>query len=287
MSEPPLFTILLPVVRPPDYLPFAIRSIQAQVEKRFELMVVCDGAPQATVEAARAMAVEDSRIQVLPFPKGPRHGEAYRHTALQSARGKMVCQISDDDLWMPNHLVEIAALLETCDFGNTANVMLRDDGRVHTPSGDLRVPAVLAGMKGARAYNPFGPSFSGYTLETYRRLPEGWAPAPEGIATDLHMWRKFLALPGIKLGSRPVVTGVHLGSPARVGWSVEQRRAELERFSAMIATSQGRDVLRAGFGDSMATQLWRARANEAVASRRLTEAEARIAQLEAQLAARP
>lgn len=285
MSQDSLFTILLPVVRPPHFLPFAIRSVLAQAETSFELLVVCDGAPSATVEAAKAFAANDDRIRVLPFEKGLRHGEAHRHVALGQARGGLVCQIADDDLWLPNHLVEMTQLLARYDFGNTANVMIRPEGGALAHGGDLRIAAVRAGMvKGV--YNPFGPTFAGYTMDAYRRLPEGWAPAPEGVTTDLHMWRKFLALPGLRVGTRPVVTGVHLGTPERKAWSIEDRVRETERFLEMTRTSQGRDAIRALAGDSLVETLWAARAGEARRDDRIKAAEARIAELEARLAAR-
>lgn len=41
------------------------------------------------------------RFHVLDRPKGTRHGELYRHEALQVAKGKFVCYLSDDDLWFP------------------------------------------------------------------------------------------------------------------------------------------------------------------------------------------
>ena len=64
MSHAPEFTILLPVVRPPDMLVHAIASVQAQQRGDFELFVVCDGAPAETVATAEALAAADRRIHV-------------------------------------------------------------------------------------------------------------------------------------------------------------------------------------------------------------------------------
>src|SRR5258706_16399884 len=103
MNKPPItatfkvtFAGLLRVHRPPALLPYAIASVLAQEREDFELLVVCDGAPPATVEYAREAAARDRRIRVNAHPKGERNGEAWRHQALEQARGTYVCQIADD-----------------------------------------------------------------------------------------------------------------------------------------------------------------------------------------------
>ena len=125
---PPLFTVLLPITRPPFMLPFAIESVLAQSVLEFELFIICDGAPPDTVACARDFARRDTRVKVFPFPKGQRHGEAHRHTVLEGAAGRYVAQIADDDLWFPDHLAELEILLSKSDFGNLLHVFLQPDG---------------------------------------------------------------------------------------------------------------------------------------------------------------
>ncbi|MGH6830040.1 MAG: glycosyltransferase family 2 protein [Methylocella sp.] len=133
----PTFTILLPVNRPPALLPYAIASVLAQDRQDFELFVICDGAPPETASRAREFAASDARIRVFEHPKGEHHGEAYRPQALGQARGEYVCHIGDDDVWLPNHLTEAAALLREFDFGNLAHVEVLPDGRINVLLGDL------------------------------------------------------------------------------------------------------------------------------------------------------
>jgi succinoglycan biosynthesis protein ExoW len=182
MSDPmpPLFTILLPVVRPPVLLPFAIESVLAQSVPEFELLVVCDGAPAETVACARDYAGRDPRVQVLAFPKGARNGEAHRHAALAGARGRYVAQIGDDDLWFPDHLAELGVLLAKADFGNLLHVYAHPGGRVEILPGDIGLPAMRERMLGEK-FNLFGPTVAGYRLAAYRALPEGWSPAPPDV----------------------------------------------------------------------------------------------------------
>jgi glycosyltransferase involved in cell wall biosynthesis len=238
----PTFTVLLPVHRPPALLPFAIASVQAQSRGDFELFVICDGAPPETAAVARECADLDPRIRVFEHPKGERNGEAYRHQALENARGRYVCQIADDDLWLPNHLAEIARLLRRVDFGHISMVWVQPNGGIAVDPHSLADRAVRERMlRGKR--NFFGPTTVGYRLSAYRALPEGWSPAPPGIASDLFMWRKFLARPELRTGTRYAITSAHFASPYRAGWSMEQRAAEIREWSQRLADP----VFRASF----------------------------------------
>lgn len=207
------FTILLPVLRPPDMLPLAIRSVLAQTEADFELCVICDGAPPETAEVARAFAARDPRVLVFPFPKGARHGETHRAAVLDGARSEFVAHIGDDDLWLPDHLVILARLLARADFVNVPGFHIRPDRRLWAlPIADLADADARRRMLQTR-WNFFGPTECGYRISAYRSLPEGWAPGPEDLQSDLNMWRKFLRRPGLRLRSGQALSTLKFPTP--------------------------------------------------------------------------
>ena len=241
MSDP-VFTILMPVIRQPDLMRYAIASAQKQTLSQFELLIVGDGAPPETIEAARDAAAEDPRIKVYSFPKGQRNGEAHRHQVLQEARGRFVCHLCDDDLWFPEHLEEMRILLEQVEFGHTLHTFITADDVVGMFLADLADLSVQKRMQ-TEYWNFFGHTVSGYRMETYRRLPVGWSPAPADLWPDLNMWRKFLSLEGIRAGTGFSVTSVHFASPERESWPMIQRCEEIERYSAVISTPDGRTQL--------------------------------------------
>lgn len=241
MSDP-VFTILMPVIRPPDLMRYAIASVQKQTLSQFELLIVGDGAPPETIEAAQEAATQDPRIKVYAFSKGQRNGEAHRHEVLQEARGRFACQLCDDDLWFPEHLEEMRILLEEVDFGHTLHTFITADDVAGMFLADLGDPRVQQRMLAAR-WNFFGHTVGGYRMETYRRLPVGWSPAPADLWPDLNMWRKFLSFEGIRAGTRFSVTSVHFASPERKSWPISQRGEELERYSTIISTPGGRTRL--------------------------------------------
>ena len=238
----PAFTILLPVHRPPAMLPFAINSVLAQQRRDFELFVICDGAPPETAEVARRQAADDPRIQVFDHLKGERHGEAYRDQALRQARGRFVCQIGDDDLWLPHHLDEMSKLLDQVDFGNLPQVEVALDGTLAIRPGTL-ADANLRRTMLTEAFNFFGPTVAGYRIEAYRALPVGWSPAPRGVPTDFFMWRKFLAHHDLRFGSRIAVTALKFADHARKGWSLEQRRSEVAAWAARLSDPAASDLI--------------------------------------------
>ena len=229
----PLFTVLLPVHRPPHLLPFAIDSVLAQSEPGFELVVVCDGAPRETIDCARAYAARDRRVVVRPFEKGERHGEAHRHAVLATAASRFVAQIGDDDLWFPDHLAELALLLDKVDFGNLLHAELSPQGAVDVHMGDLADPEIRRRMCEG-AWNFFGPTCAGYRLSAYRCLPTGWSPAPPDVWTDLHMWRKFLQRQDLAFGTRFSVQAVKLSAGTRAGMPLEDRAAEHRAVAAQM-----------------------------------------------------
>ncbi len=233
----------MPIVRPPDLMRYAIASVLAQTRHDFELFLVLDGAPAETAQAANDAAGLDPRIRVFSFPKGERHGEAHRHIALQSASGRYVCQLADDDLWFPEHLEEMEVLLSDYEFGNTLHVFMIPGGTPQLHFGDLGDPRTRARML-TEPFNLFGPSCAGYRIETYRRLPVGWSPAPADLQTDLWMWRKFLRLDGILAGTRFAITMLHFSAHLRPGWSIAQKCEETVRFLSVLRDREQRDRLR-------------------------------------------
>jgi glycosyltransferase involved in cell wall biosynthesis len=238
----PRFTVLLPVHRPPAMLPYAIETVLDQTLADLELFVICDGAPETTVARAQEYAARDSRVTVLAFPKGERHGEAHRHRALGRAGGEFVAHICDDDLWFPDHLAELARLLSAVDFGHVLHTQVRSDGGVEALPADLEDPLLREQFLG-EAYNRFGPTFAGYRLDTYRRLPEGWAPAPPTTATDLHMWRKFLRCAGLRHGTRMAITAIHFPTPGREHMSLEDRARENHLWLTRLRETREREMV--------------------------------------------
>ena len=251
----PRFTILLPLIRPPVYLPLALESVRSQSVQDFEILIVCDGAPAETVDYARAQAQHDSRIRVYSFPKGERFGEAHWHTALADARGQYVVHLEDDDLWFPNHLEELETVLSSVDFGHTLNTWLHADGRIETLLSDIS-NAEFRSRFMTEKFNRFGYSVCGYRLDAYRRLPQGWGPAPKDVWTDLHMWRRFFCTEGITFGTRMSVTAVVMADHLRRDRSIEEKiRANQDAWRRIVDPRERAMLVHAAWASVVGTGL--------------------------------
>jgi glycosyltransferase involved in cell wall biosynthesis len=221
-------TILIPTHDHAELVPFAVRSALGQTNAEVEVFVVGDGVADTTRNAI-APFVEDPRVTFFDNPKGERHGEAYRHVALQHARGHIVCYLSDDDLLLPDHVSELMGLLDGADFAHSAPFGIAVDGTLSFWPIDISRPEYQA-MLARGKWNAISLTGAGHTLDAYRRLPNGWRPAPADVWTDLHMWRQFLTLPGFRGRTGTRLTALHFPSPDRADLSPDQRREELAQW---------------------------------------------------------
>ncbi|MEA2787508.1 MAG: hypothetical protein QOF71_3612 [Candidatus Eremiobacteraeota bacterium] len=240
-------------MRPPVVLPQAIASVRAQTVTDFALFVICDAAPQETVDCAQGFARLDARIHVRSFPKGSRDGEGHRHSILADANATYVAYLEDDDLWFPNHLEELEKVLQTAHFGNTIHVTAGPDERIVALPSDLGIPQFRQRSLDD-IFNRCGLSFCGHRLEAYRRLPEGWAPSPVGIYADLHMWRKFFRTPEFEFGTGKVITAIALPEHLREHMSPEDRATESRMWLARVLDAEGRARIAEGAVSSLLEQ---------------------------------
>ncbi|MEW9182394.1 MULTISPECIES: hypothetical protein [Bacillus] len=96
-------------------------------------------------------------------------------------------------------------------------------------------------------FNIFGPTIAGHRMDTYRCLPEGWAPGPKDVWSDLNMWRKFLLLNDVTFYTIPAVTALILPSPFRTSMTLEERKTETKFWKKQISDSSFRSFLQTIF----------------------------------------
>lgn len=222
-------TILIPTHDHQEMILRSIASIKRQTMQDFEVFVIGDGVPERTRVLMAEVCAADGRFRFFDNPKGPRTGETYRHHALQEASGKVVCYLADDDLWLPDHLEAMLEASEEADFFHTLHAGVNAEGNIYFFPSNLEDTAVRSLMYHTAA-NRFGLSFCGHTLSAYRSLPVGWHTAPEGVPTDLHMWRQFLVQDTIRAKTIFRATALGFASPQRKGWSMDQRLKELDHW---------------------------------------------------------
>ena len=226
-------TVLIPTHDHGPMLRHSVATALTQTVKDIEIFIVGDGMPEAARDVARSVARLDPRIRLFENPKAPRHGETLRHAALRDAAGQAVCYLSDDDLWMPDHVETMLALLEHCDFANALPLYV--DRRQKLGSWTIVLESDYFRQLILSGTNRIPLSCAAHTLRMYRRLPHGWRTTPAETATDLHMWQQFLAEPDCRAKSAARPTVLVFPSPARKDMTAAERADELAEWSGRLA----------------------------------------------------
>ena len=229
----PAATVIVPTHDHGPLLELAVRSALHQTVQELEVLVVGDGVDDRTRAAAETLAAEDERVRFLDNPKGPRLGEIHRRAAIEVGRAPAILYLSDDDLWLPEHVEHVLELLDGHDVANALSVWIGPTGVVQHSTIDLADEwhrgEVMAGRQTPTL------TAMAHTRVWYHRLPYGWRTTPDGIPTDSWMWRQLLRDPACRARSGFVPTIVHLPSPQRRDMTPEQRLEELRRYESLAA----------------------------------------------------
>jgi hypothetical protein len=238
-------TVLIPTHDHGPTLRYSVESALRQSLSDIEIFVIGDGVDDLSRSIVAELTMKDARVRFFDFPKGERHGEASRHVALQEARGQIVGYLSDDDLWLPEHLERMYDALQRHNVVNVLAMRVNADGTLGTWYGDLDHPDYRERMRGPWNFIPL--SALAHRMDFYRKLPLGWHPAPPDTWTDLHMWRKLLSHEAVDPITLFDPTVLVFPTPARAAWTLQERTRELEAWMPKILEPDRRAELRAAF----------------------------------------
>lgn len=101
----PKASVVVPVYNVEQYLEKCVRSVLAQTERDFELLLVDDGSPDGSGKLCDALALEDSRIRVIHQQNQGLGGA--RNTGIREARGEWILLVDSDD-WIDPDILEKA-----------------------------------------------------------------------------------------------------------------------------------------------------------------------------------
>jgi hypothetical protein len=203
------WSVLLPTHNRPDTLALSIGSILRQSERDWELLVVGDGCTDDTAEVVASF--DDPRIRWFDLPKAPGLGYANRRLALQEATGAFLALASHDDLWGPDHLAVLGALLDDgASLAYSRPFWVTPSGRIVPLPFDLADP-VLRDRFAAGNYIPS--TFVAAPLAAVTAAG-GW-PVDVEYAADWQLMRRILDRPGASVGYSAEPTALHFRSIQR------------------------------------------------------------------------
>ena len=100
----------------------------AQTSKDFEILIIDDGST-IPVSCVLEQYKNDERVKVIRKKNGG--VSSARNAGIKEAKGKYLCFLDADDLWLPNHLSELDRLIKK--YGEVA--MLVTSHIEHLPNG--------------------------------------------------------------------------------------------------------------------------------------------------------
>ena len=229
----PLATVIIPTYDHGPTIRYALTSALRQTVQQIEVIIIGDGVAETHKKLLRELAASDSRVRFIDHPKHESRGEPYRHEALKEAQGRIVCYLSDRDLWLPCHLERMLKQLEAADFTHSLSLHVMPDKSYHFFPTDLSMQEHRRYMRDKANRVAF--SCAAHTMEAYRRLPFGWRTTPQGCPTDWYMFQQFLRMGDCRASSGTFPSAITFPSPLRYGWPMERRVAELRSWAERLA----------------------------------------------------
>jgi hypothetical protein len=245
MSELPCrATIVIPTHSRASTLRLAVASALAQTVRNLEVIIIGDGVTNRVRRAAREMARGDSRVIFLDRPKSPYHGEVYRHEAIVAARSNAIFYLCDDDLFLPQHVEDLLALLEKHNFAQSLNGYVSASGEIVFYAANLSDPSTIAMHlveDKPYFYNAVSLTGTAHARDFYLKLNQPWETTPSGRWPDHYQWCKMFRSPQLRAATSARMTALQFPTTAdgRDTHSERERLAELRRWARTVSSPDG------------------------------------------------
>ncbi len=190
--------VIIPIHSNAETIKNALQSIRNQSHTDIDVQIIADGASEACIQIAEHFCNLDSRFTLQIHPKSVRRGEEFRHQTIQNTKSKYITYLADDDLFLPDHVEYMLKEIQNFDFINQRPTFINRRDVIWCIPTDISLESNRVWHLSTPMKNSISLSGVMHTKDAYDSLAEGWATSPEGIWTDLHMWRKFLARPDFK-----------------------------------------------------------------------------------------
>ncbi len=142
----PVLTIIIPTFNRAGFLKESVLSVLAQTFTDYELIVIDDGSTDLTQE----VMLEFPRVRYVACPENSGVSHA-RNLGIGMARGRYICFLDSDDLWVKNKLERQIRWMEShsdCQVCYTDEIWIRKGVRVNPMnkhrkySGDIFAPSL-------------------------------------------------------------------------------------------------------------------------------------------------
>lgn len=265
-------SVLVPIHNKPHTLPLTVDTVLRQSVADLEVLLIGDGVTDEVRAVVADLVAGDDRVRFLDFPKGPHHGERYRHDAIEAARSDAILYLCDDDLLLPDHVADLLALLEDHTFVQSLNGEVRPDGRIRFYAADLGDPDVVAmHLREDIRFCSVSITGTAHTRGLYDAVADPWDTTPDGWWPDHWQFRKLMRHPSYTGATSARMTALQFptSSDGRDTWTDEQRLAELSPWHRRVVSPGAQDDIDARCATGSREQLVEDRATIALLQRDL------------------
>jgi Glycosyl transferase family 2 len=230
-------SVIVPIHNKPTTLPLTVDTVLRQSVPEIEVLLLGDGVTREVRAVVDELLRADDRVRFLDFPKGPHHGERYRHDAIQQAESDAIFYLCDDDLLLPDHVADLLALLEDHTFVQSRNGWVTAAGEVRFYAADLADPATVAlHLRDDLRFNSISITGTAHSRALYLAVDDPWDTTPAGQWPDHHQFRKLLRHPACRGATSRRMTALQFPTTVdgRDTWTDEQRLAELRPWHLLV-----------------------------------------------------
>jgi glycosyltransferase involved in cell wall biosynthesis len=242
----PRASILIPAHNKPTTLPLTVDTVLRQSVPDLEVLVLGDGVTPEVRAVVESLVRADERVRFLDYPKGPHHGERYRHDAIMAARSDAILYLCDDDLLLPGHVADLLALLEDHNFVQSRNGWVTAEGEVRHYPGHLGDPSTVELiLRDDVLFNCVSITGTGHSKAFYLEVGDRWDTTPAGVWPDYHQFRKLLRHPSYAGATSGQMTALQFPTSAdgRDTWTDEERYDELVRWHELVTAEGAQAVI--------------------------------------------
>ncbi len=227
----PLVSIVMPAYNAEMYIEAAIRSVQTQTHKNWELLVLDDCSRDGTKQIVEKMAAQDSRVRLLCNEKNMGVART-RNRGLDLCRGDYVALLDSDDIWRPEKLEKQLALAkkENGDIVYCSYAIIDEHG--NRKCEDFIVPPATS-LKKLLAKNVIGCStvmLSGKAVGEYR-FPTDF------YHEDFALWLDMLKAGKKAVGHQEVLVDYRVHSGGRASNKVNSAKRRWRIYRSFLGLS--------------------------------------------------
>lgn len=126
-----LISVVIPVFNVEEYIEDCINSVLAQTYTNLEILIVDDESPDKSIELAKKITKDDSRVRYLVKPNGGLSDA--RNMGIKEAKGEFITFIDSDDYISPTYIETLHRLLTEQKADISAIALCQDvDGQLRS-----------------------------------------------------------------------------------------------------------------------------------------------------------